>query len=55
LATQKVLFSSAPQASSGRRAVSGRPTLAGTQPRERRSTSGGREATARTTESSVRM
>ncbi len=57
LATQKVLLSSAPQARRGR-VGSGRPTLRGTYPRERRMSSGVRRtagASERATESSVRM
>ncbi len=54
LATQNVLFSSAPHASTCRAAATGSPRLSGTYPRERRSTSG-RSSTTRTTESSVRV
>ena len=53
LATQNVLLSSAPQASSPG-AATGSASASGTWPRERRSISG-RPPTARTTESSVRV
>jgi hypothetical protein len=53
LATQKVLLSSAPQASRPG-AATGSASASGTCPRERRSISGA-PATARTTESSVRV
>ncbi len=53
LATQKVLFSSPPQASTGRRRSKGSGSGCGTWPRERR-TGTSRPASTRVTESSVR-
>ena len=54
LATQKVFFSSAPVASTGRGNAQGRRTGSGAKPRERR-TRKTRSRKERTTESSVRM
>ncbi len=57
-ARQKVLFNSAPQASSGSGAASGIAIGRGTQPRERRMISGAEPSSgpsARSTESSVRV
>ena len=54
LATQNVLLSSAPQASSGR-VSTGSGRASGTNPRERRNSSGRRPGIARSTESSVRV
>ena len=54
LARQNVFFSSAPQASTGRRNRARRVTGSGTYPRDRRSTIS-RPPNGRATESSVRM
>jgi len=54
-ATQQVLFSSPPAASSGRRAGSGSASALGTAPRERRTHTGVRPGMVRRTESSTRM